>query len=77
MKKYPEWTVKASMGLNRITGGPKGWTMCARLWSWRLAGRTGAKVMVDTVDGFFWHVCGDQYHCWNAYKRRNRITVPS
>lgn len=62
--KIPYPLVAISIFLNNITGGPKGWSLCARFWKARLNGVPGAKALTAVVDTIFWF---DPQHCRKAF----------
>lgn len=71
MREYPGWMIRTSIRLNETTGGPKGWTMCARYWSWKLNGKWYGKVSVYGTDLFFKTFFNDEKHCHRSYVLRN------
>lgn len=61
--------VPVSILLNNLTGGPRGWSLCARFYAGRLDGRWAHRAMVAVTDRLFWF---DPQHCRRAYLTRHR-----
>lgn len=58
--------VEISEWLNRVTGGPKDYSLCARLWEDRLNGKPHAKSLVALLDFLFM----EKGHCKDAWQWR-------
>jgi hypothetical protein len=64
----PKPLVYLSVHINNITGGPRGWSLCARFWEARLNGNPLAKATVAVTDRIFWF---DPQHCRKAWLLRS------
>lgn len=60
----PPWIVSISIFINEITGGPKGWSLCARYWQTRLDGNRLGILAVAVTNRIFWF---DPDHCRKAW----------
>lgn len=67
--KFPKWLTAISIFVNNITGGPKGWSLCARFWEARLQGSTVARWTCRLTDAVFFF---DKQHCRNSWMIRNK-----
>ena len=65
----PQWLVNLSELCNKLTCGPKGYSLCARFYKNRLDGKWHGKLMVCVSDRIFWF---DEGHCRTAYLWRQR-----
>lgn len=66
--KFPKCLSAVSIFVNNITCGPKGWSICARMWEARLRGNSCAKVACSLTDNLFFF---DPQHCRRAWLLRN------
>lgn len=66
--KFPKTLVSISIFINNLTGGPRGWSICARLYEARLNGSKFGKWAVEATDTLFWF---DPQHCRRAWLMRN------
>ena len=64
----PKPLIKLSIFVNNKTGGPKGWSLCARTWQSRLDGNPHAKAACAVIDRIFWF---DPSHCRKAWLLRS------
>lgn len=68
MENIPDWLIFTSVWVNERTGGPKGWTLCARFY------RNNPKsVAVVVIDAFFVWKYNDAQHCRKSYHFRSSI----
>lgn len=67
--KIPNWLVSISVAVNNLTGGPKGYSLCARFWEGRLDGKPFHSLMVNISDRIFWF---DPEHCRKAWLLRKK-----
>ncbi len=63
----PAWLTHLSVQANALTGGPEGYTLCARFYEDRLNGSRTARVLVVVADTLFWF---DKDHCRKAWLTR-------
>lgn len=61
------WLVRLSIAINNLTGGPQGYTLCARFWDGRLGGSSTYALLVWVADHIFWR---EPNHCHEAWLRR-------
>lgn len=66
MRGVPQWVINTSVWCNDRTGGPPGYSLCARAWEARLQGRAMWANILDTL--LFW----DEQHCRKAWLTRTR-----
>jgi hypothetical protein len=59
---------KLSVHLNHLTCGPRGYSLCARAWAGRLAGKLLHTYIVWALDRLFWY---DRHHCYKAFVKRS------
>lgn len=52
-----------SVLINTLTFGPRGWTICARLYDQNVNGCSRSRKICKAID---W-VCGDRHHCRNSW----------
>jgi len=64
----PKPLIKLSIFVNNKTGGPKGWSLCARMWQSRLDGNPIAKAACAVTDRIFWF---EPSHCRKAWLLRS------
>lgn len=71
--KFPKWLIQLSIWANSITCGPRGYSICARLWEGRIEGRPLHTVAAKVTDRLFWF---DPDHCRKAWLYRNNNPQP-
>lgn len=68
--RFPKPLTDVSIAINRITFGPKGWTVCARVYHRKcIKSCNVSKHIVTAIDTAFWF---DPEHCRKSYMQRNR-----
>lgn len=61
-------SIGLSVRLNDWTGGPRGWSLCARLWEARLNGNLHAQAVCKFIDNVFFN---EKQHCREAWLYRS------
>ena len=69
LQRVPEWLVVLSVHLNAFTGGPDGYSFCARIWEGQKRGNALSRILVVLTDRVFWW---DPNHCRKAWMARKR-----
>lgn len=64
---WPGWATSVSICLNNLTGGPRGWSLCARFWDARLGGSRAGAIAVAVTDQVLFF---DPQHCRKAWLLR-------
>jgi len=59
---------KFSVLINEATGGPKGWTLCARWWHGRINGCRFSRIIVAVINKLMWF---DKDHCRKSWINRS------
>lgn len=67
--RLPRFLIRTSELYNQLTCGPEGYSLCARFYKNKLAGRWHGRVMTRVSDTLFWF---DPDHCRTAYLWRQR-----
>lgn len=67
--RIPTWLVAISININNLTGGPRGWSLCARFYAGRLEGYRVHRWLVAITDRLFWF---DPQHCRKAWLLRSQ-----
>lgn len=57
-----------SVAINEATGGPKGFTLCARWWQGRINGCRFSRIMVVVTNKLLWF---DHDHCRKSWIKRS------
>mgnify|MGYP007022326263 CR=1 FL=1 len=66
---FPMWLIRLSIWVNDRTGGPKGYSLCARFWEGRLNGSRVHTAWVWATDTIFFF---DPDHCRKAWLLRRK-----
>lgn len=69
MRHIPSCLVAASLFVNKLMGGEKGQSICARYYLLKKQGKWYGKVLVLVCDKMFWW---DKEHCRKAYLLRKK-----
>lgn len=65
--EFPAWLIRLSVAVNNLSGGPQGYSLCARLWEGKLNGSRTCAVLVTVTDTLF---SFDPQHCRKAWLQR-------
>ena len=70
--RFPEWLIRLSIIVNTITFGPKGASICARLYDNERKGSKVSRWLRILTDKLFYF---DPGHCKKAYVRWRTIRI--
>lgn len=66
---FPGWLINLGVHVNNRTGGPEGYSLCARFWEGRLNGSSVHTALVWATDKLFFF---DPCHCRKAWLLRTK-----